>query len=86
MKKIKLDKKKHKKLIAEFISVNKKRILAKEAKDILDLRLTEYREANAALWTYSYKKIKGLSPKKVWMFNHLDFQFEEIDLKKEMKK
>lgn len=86
MKKIKLDKKKHKKLIAEFISVNKKRILAKEAKDIFDMRLAEYREANAALWTSSYKQIKGLNPKKVWIFNHLDFEFEEIDLKKEMKK
>lgn len=86
MKKIKLDKKKYKALIEEFMVVNKKKEEAKKAKEFFDFKLDDFYAHSSKAWAIVYKKIKGINPKKVYIFNHHDLVIEEIDLKKEMKK
>ena len=78
MRKIKLDKKKHKKLISMFKTVNERRNAAKDAKAFSDLKIEEFLECSNKAWKVSYTVFKNLDPKKLWVYNHIDFCFEEL--------
>lgn len=78
MKKIKLDKKKHKKVISMFKTVNEKKNAAKEAKAFSDIKVEEFLECSNEAWKVSYTVFKKLDPKKLWIYNHIDLCFEEL--------